>query len=535
MTNEYNQCISLLREVNIITPRNQINKQANRMLHQRFPLILKQVNELTSFLQYDADCRDRLFCIMNGITSQPTCEVCGKLTKFNKQTNQFNRFCSNKRGSSCSMSSLATRNKIKSTNLDKYGTPNPQQNDDIKNKRQQTMLDRYGVESPAQLDANKNKLRDYVVAHQTEVAEKREQTMTNKFGRSYYAQTQLSDRAYATLSNPTALTNMLKDLSKTDLATHLGVTYNVVHDACVRHHIEYIPTKKPGSSQQQSLLSFILRNYDGEIIQDAKGVIPMYDLDIYLPKLKLAIEFNGIYFHGESKNRGKKYHITKLQLCENAGIRLIQVWSNEWLEKKDIVKSRVMSALHNSTRIYARQCTITQVQSSEERNFMVTSHIQRYVPSVVNYALKYDGIIVAMMTFTKSRFNKQHEWELLRYTNALDCTVVGGASKLFKHFITQHNPTSVISYCDLRWGTGNLYKQLGFTKQSRSVPNYFYFKTNGDTNKLYSRQCFQKHKLVKVLSSFDPNKTEWENMVMNGYDRIWDCGNDVYVWINPIT
>jgi hypothetical protein len=46
---------------------------------------------------------------------------------------------------------------------------------------------------------------------------------------------------------------------------------------------------------------------------------------------------------------------------------------------------------------------------------------------------------------------------------------------------------------------------------------------------IYSRVNFQKHKLPKLLKEFDPTQTEWENMINNGYDRIWDCGNDVWI------
>lgn len=47
---------------------------------------------------------------------------------------------------------------------------------------------------------------------------------------------------------------------------------------------------------------------------------------------------------------------------------------------------------------------------------------------------------------------------------------------------------------------------------------------------LESRIKYQKHKLLKLLKAFSPSLTEWENMKNNGYDRIWDCGNDVWIW-----
>ena len=72
-----------------------------------------------------------------------------------------------------------------------------------------------------------------------------------------------------------------------------------------------------------------------------------------------------------------------------------------------------------------------------------------------------------------------------------------------------------------------MYENLGFKLKSISKPNYFYFRND---LKRYHRVTFQKHKLKNKLNSFDPDKTEVENMTENGWRRIWDCGNLVYEW-----
>ena len=177
--------------------------------------------------------------------------------------------------------------------------------------------------------------------------------------------------------------------------------------------------------------------------------------------------------------------------------------------------------------IYARQCSIVELDTQQERDFFNKTHIQQYVSSSVCYALEFDGEIVAAMSFIKSRFNKNYEYELLRYSSNLNCVVVGGGSRLLKYFLKENNPNSLISYCDLRWGSGNFYKQLGFTHLHSSPPNYKYFLRN-KSQILYNRVKFQSHKLEKVLENHNPNLSEWENMQNNGYDRIWDCGNSVW-------
>ena len=129
------------------------------------------------------------------------------------------------------------------------------------------------------------------------------------------------------------------------------------------------------------------------------------------------------------------------------------------------------------------------------------------------------------MTFSKCRFDKKHEWELLRFCNKLGYHVPGGASKLLKYFERNYNPKSLVSYADRRWSQGKVYEKLGFTFSHASAPNYWYWK---DRYLLESRVKYQKHKLKTILEKFDETKTEVENMQDNGYNRIFDCGNLVY-------
>jgi hypothetical protein len=131
------------------------------------------------------------------------------------------------------------------------------------------------------------------------------------------------------------------------------------------------------------------------------------------------------------------------------------------------------------------------------------------------------------MTLGKSRFDKDCQYELLRLCYSQGLTVVGGASKLFSRFIKDHNPESVISYSDRSQNLGTVYQQLNFKFSHTSPPAYHYTK---DLITIESRIKYQKHKLKNLLLEFDPGLSEWENMVNNGYNRIWDCGNDVWKW-----
>jgi hypothetical protein len=142
----------------------------------------------------------------------------------------------------------------------------------------------------------------------------------------------------------------------------------------------------------------------------------------------------------------------------------------------------------------------------------------------VKLGLKYDNQLVSVMTFSKPRFNKKYEWELVRFCNLLNHTVVGGASKMLKYFVDKYAPKNLISYADARYSKGDMYKSLGFTFIKYTPPAYIYIK--GD--KIVSRFTAQKHRLSKLIKSFDINKTELHNMLDAGYRRMWDAGTMLF-------
>ena len=162
----------------------------------------------------------------------------------------------------------------------------------------------------------------------------------------------------------------------------------------------------------------------------------------------------------------------------------------------------------------ARKCQIRKLTNDEYREFVDINHIQGYVPAKYRAGLFYNGELVQICSFGTSRF-KKNEIELIRHCSKLNTQIIGGLSKLLSFY----KFNNLVTYVDLRYGNGNGYKDWELIEQTK--PNYWYMK-NGI---LESRMKYQKHKLKNLLENFDPNKSEWENMVNNGYFRIWDCGN----------
>ena len=246
------------------------------------------------------------------------------------------------------------------------------------------------------------------------------------------------------------------------------------------------------------------------------------ELDIYIPSHNLGIEFDGLYWHSELY-KDKNYHLNKTELCEAKGIKLIHIFEDEWLYKKDIVKSRIKNILNiTENKIYARKCEIKEVSIKSKGKFLNENHIQGTVGSKVNLGLYHNSELVSLMTFGKRPTFNNSEYELIRFCNKLNTTVIGGASKLLKHFIKNYQPKEIISYADRRWSNGNLYEVLGFNFVSNTEPNWFII--NG--NYRYHRVKYQKHKLVN--QGYDESKTAHKICIDNNFYRIYDCGTKKY-------
>lgn len=461
---------------------------------------------------------------------------------------------------------------------EKYGVANPSQSRLIQEKKKETALDRYGVDQWLKSSQAKEKIREtlqsrYGVDYISEIPEVRSRarsTMLDRYGAEYSGQSpELREKAKSTLQKRYGVDSpmQLPDFKRAALDTrrakffdnilirvkgavtplfssdrYIGVDYTYLwkcntcstefkdnlDDGWVPRCPNCFPkVKSRGEEQVYTYLCSLIS--ESKILRNSRSVIKPFELDFYIPELKLAIEFNGVYRHSEiSGKKDKTYHLNKLKLCQAQGIRLIQILDIEWDKQTDICKSRIAQALRCTLNVIpARKTRVVELTGIQASTFLDDNHIQKSCNSKIRLGLEYNGQVVAVMTFGATRFNRKYKYELLRYCSKTFTTIVGGASKLLAHFYQLYPDSSLISYCDLRWGTGDLYQKLGFELKYQSQPNYWYFSKGSD--KLESRLKYQKHRLAKQLLVFNDKLSEWENMKNNNYDRIWDCGNLVFV------
>jgi Zn finger protein HypA/HybF involved in hydrogenase expression len=267
-----------------------------------------------------------------------------------------------------------------------------------------------------------------------------------------------------------------------------------------------------------------IKSLNINIIENSKQIILPLELDIFIPSHNLAIEFDGLYWHSEVY-KDKNYHLNKTELCQSKNIRLIHIFEDEWLFKKEIVKSRLKNILGlTPNKVYGRKCVIKEVIPKEAKIFLENNHIQGNVNSKVRLGLYYNNVLIGLMTFgglRKNLGNKSNEniYELFRFCNLSNYIIIGGADKLLKYFIKHYKPKEIISYADRRWSQGDLYNKLNFIFSHNTKPNYFYLVNDKRENR------FNYRKDILVKEGFDKNKTEHDIMLERKLYRIYDCGS----------
>jgi hypothetical protein len=491
--------------------------------------------------------QELIFCIKNDIIVPPICDLttCNNSILFSEKNRKYNIGCCkihtqmiNTRVKSSVESLKMTSESIfkrKETFLNRYGVDNPMKldefknsqqisvfksfgvkspilNQDIQNKIKNTNIDKYGVDNPMKSLVIKNRLKQTNLENfgvtccflHESIQLKKQKTCEERFGVKFPLQSDF----------------FLDKVKQTKIEKY-GVAYPF-QSTEIQQKIAKINSENGKSKKERSIVDIL----ECEFQTSNRTILDGKELDIYIPSKKIAIEFNGIYWHSERNGKHKDYHLNKTEACEKKGIQLIHIFENEYDDNYEIVKSIILAKIgFFDKRIFARNCIVKELTSKEKNEFLEENHLQGQEKSSIKLGLFYNDDLVSVMTFGISHYNKKYEWELYRFCNKLNYQIIGGASKLFAYFIRNYKPKSVITYVDRRYFNGNFYEKIGFTKIGKTKPSYFYFK--GST-KLLSKIQFKKYKLKSTLNFFDASLSEWENMQSHGYDRIWDCGAFVY-------
>lgn len=431
------------------------------------------------------------------------------------------------------------RDKIKQSFLDRHGVDNPSKCDEVKDKMKRTFINKYGVDNPSKNKDIIEKIRISAVARfadpstKKQILLKRKNTCLDTFGVATNKHCHIPIESIRLMKDLEWLTEQHTVLNKScqQIANELGVSATPILCFLTQNGINV--QRHQITQVHREIAEFIGSIYTGPITNNDRSIISPKEIDIYLPLLRIGFEINGVYWHSEEKGKDRFYHLNKTKQCEEQHVHLIHIYDTEWYNTatQQIIKSKIRHLLGKSNRVFARKCTVGVVPTHVATQFLEQNHLQGQAAAKYKFGLYSAGNeLIAIATIGKSRYNKKYKWELIRYCSKTDTTVVGGLSKLLSFAATVIDLSSLISYADRRWTmltNTNLYETTGFTLLNHAAPNYKYFKINEQIT-LLSRNQFQKHMLSSKLPEFDEQLSEYENMSMNGYYRIWDCGNLVY-------
>ena len=523
------------------TIENILNGSSNRLREKYFIKHNEDVyNKIISFSDIETSFKYKVWHWVNDEPDYIYCYCGNRVSEKMNWVQGYKEYCSNK----CSSNSIVVKDKLKTTNLLKYGVDSYSKTDEYKNKIKNTCEYKYGVDNYSKTDEYKIKskqtyLNKYGVDNYTKTDEykiKSKQTYLNKYGVDNYIKTE----EYKEKSKKTRFDKYGSDnyrdsnisrskyyISYEGYENHrLKCDRSIDHSFIINTDNYYgrfynniglcticNPIGDLKSIKEKELFDFIKNIYSGEIIT---GYRDNLEIDIFLPELKLGFEFNGLYWHCE-KFKDKDYHLDKTIYFSKRDIRIIHIWEDDWVYKTNIIKSQVSNIIQsNNIRIFARKCCINNVTLEEAKIFLNNNHIQGFVNSSFKIGLYYDSELIAIMTFDSFEGRKKMEkggYNLNRFCNKIGYNVVGGASKLLSHFIKENKATRIISYADKDWSIGSLYYTLGFENVGSSGPDYKYIINNRRVHKSRYRK-----------SKLNTNLTEMKTMRVLGINRIYDCG-----------
>jgi len=408
------------------------------------------------------------------------------------------------------------------TNLAKYGEEHHMKLVSQQKKVKDSNSQKYGHEFPLQNKASAERMRKSYIDgnNMLKVNSKRKKTFLEKYQVDAASRINLLPKTVEILADADKFKQTIIGKTREEALDLLNIHEHTLYLYAKKYNATEL-FKRPLLSSFEKEVSEFLDELGISYTQNDRIKIAPNELDFLIQEYNVAIECCGLYWHSEnSSGRDRTYHFNKFNKCKELGISLLTIFQDEWDLQKEKVKIRIKLALDVSLdRIYGRNTTVREITTIEAKSFIDEHHLQSYSPASIKLGLYRENELCSVMTFGKSRYNKNYEYELIRFCSTKN--VIGGVEKLFSYFVKNFNPTNIISYSDNRYFTGNMYKTLGFLEGENNI-GYFYT----DYKSRFNRLQFQKHKLVE--QGFDKTKSEWNIMQDRKYDRIWDCGQTTW-------
>jgi hypothetical protein len=261
------------------------------------------------------------------------------------------------------------------------------------------------------------------------------------------------------------------------------------------------------------------RDIDPEVIQLVKG-----DFELIIFNTKLVVHLVPLVNHFTAESL---IHL-QTRYKENNQI-LVHLWEDIWCWKREQVISRINSFMGLNKSLHGRKAKIKPLDTLKAKTFFNSNHLQGFVTAKFYYALVVEEEVVAAAGFSslrpmKSKGEEYKSAELIRFASKAQITVVGGLSKLIRHFFKQLHFNDLMSYTDRDWSLGAGYDRLGFNLTETTKPAILYVNT-------ITGQRYFPHRLPKeVMLTFEAQKTLNldDFLVSQSFHKVFNTGNLKY-------
>ncbi len=538
-------------------------------------------NEYEWILQYaeengftDLEFKEKIYYAVNNLKELVQCknQNCTKKPKYRDINRGYYEYCCNK----CQTSSDIVFEKRKQTSLKNWGIEIPQKSDivkakiiktnneiyggnspmcseEIKTKSKTTSLINNGFEYPNQNPQIKKKGTEAFKLNVEQYKVNYKETSMQRYNTSHpWQNKEIRNKCQAKWKeqNNNKLLIKINNLLKNHRDKFISMDFDtrMVKMKCSNEKHEYEstyfmlrrrniknsclcticnPIDLKISGMEIELKQFIENNYKDEIIHNDKTILKPKHLDIYLPKLNLGIEFNGLYWHGQH-NEDNFYHLNKYKGCLDKGIRLFMIWEDEWIDKGIIIDSILsdLLKLNNKELINITNCIIKEVSNEDSIDFLEDNHIEGPINAGIRLGLYYEEELVSLMCLMKVKGPKAKDdsYQLSRFCNRIDLRIVDAEFLLFNYFLSNCNVSSIISKIDRSKYVGELEEKLGFVLRNEIDLDYWWC---FDKLKRENKTNWTKPKLVKLGYSVDKTADQILEEDLNGY-KIWNCGYKIF-------
>lgn len=411
-------------------------------------------------------------------------------------------------------------------------------------KRDLTCKDLYGEEYQ-KVFADKSKdtyIKQYGVPYSVDGHEKAKQTCLGKYGTTTYVNSEEGKervkltkfKKYGGYFNQEKIREVKeekygdphynnRDKAKQTNQERYGVDWYCMSPEC-QEKLKNVKDSKPN-------LMFAALLEENSIDFEREFVIKnrIYDFKVgnTLIEINPYATHNSTWGIGGEDKKDPQYHQNKTRLAVENGYRCINVW--DWDDK-----SKVIQQLLPKKNVYARKCKIVDIPQYEANRFCKLYHMQGGSKMQTDcYALIFEGEMLEVMTFGKPRFNKRYQWELIRLCTKTGYRVIGGADRLYRHFMSKKQPESLISYCDHSKFSGEVYIKLGMSVINPGVPSRHWYHPKLDKHLTDNGVRLRGFDLLvgsTFGAKFGKGTINDDLLREHGFVEIYDAGQGVYGW-----